>query len=86
MAFEQLKKRRAVQREGRKIRSKRLKSLLLERGLAIARFFENDLGPQSWHRDLLKRMKLEIPGFRPKLIDLTILKGVVNPQYVDNTL
>jgi len=36
---------------------------------SIARFFENDLGPQSWHRDLLKRMKLEIPGFRPKLID-----------------
>ncbi len=36
---------------------------------SIARFFENDLGPQSWHRDLLKRIKLEIPGFRPKLID-----------------
>lgn len=24
----------------------------------IARFFENDLGPQSWHRDLLKRITL----------------------------
>jgi len=36
---------------------------------SIARFFENDLGPQSWHRDLLKRMNLEIPGIRPKLID-----------------
>lgn len=35
----------------------------------IDRFFENDLGPQSWHRDLLKRMKLEIPGYRPQLID-----------------
>jgi len=35
----------------------------------IARFFENDLGPQSWHRDLLKRMKLEIQGYRPRLID-----------------
>ena len=35
----------------------------------IARFFENDLGPQSWHRDLLKRMKLEIQGYRPPLID-----------------
>jgi hypothetical protein len=35
----------------------------------IARFFENDLGPQSWHRDLLKRMKLQIPGYRPRLID-----------------
>ncbi len=30
----------------------------------IARFFENDIGSGSWHRDLLKRMKLEIPGYR----------------------
>jgi hypothetical protein len=36
---------------------------------SIARFFENDLGPQSWHKNLLKRMHLEIHGFRPKLID-----------------
>jgi len=36
---------------------------------SIARFFENDLGPQSWHKDLLKRMNLEIPGIRPQLID-----------------
>lgn len=36
---------------------------------SIARFFENDLGPQSWHKDLLKRMKLEISGYRPKVID-----------------
>ncbi len=39
MAFEKLKKRRAVQREGRKIRSKRLKSLLLERGLIVFKKF-----------------------------------------------
>ncbi|MCK4485558.1 MAG: hypothetical protein KAU38_02215 [Desulfobacterales bacterium] len=36
---------------------------------SIARFFENDLGPQTWHKDLLKRMKLEISGFRPRVID-----------------
>lgn len=36
---------------------------------AIARFFENDLGPQSWHRDLLKRMTLEVAGFRPSVIN-----------------
>jgi hypothetical protein len=36
---------------------------------SVARFFENDLGPQSWHKDLLKRMNLEIPGIRPRLID-----------------
>lgn len=36
---------------------------------SIARFFENDLGPDTWHSDLLKRMKLVIPGFRPAVID-----------------
>jgi hypothetical protein len=35
----------------------------------IARFFENDMGPQTWHTDLLKRMRLAIPGFRPAVID-----------------
>ena len=35
----------------------------------IVRFFENDLGPQTWHKDLLKRMKIDVPGFRPKVID-----------------
>ena len=35
----------------------------------IARFFENDLQADSWHRDLLKRMVLEISGFRPRVID-----------------
>lgn len=36
---------------------------------SIAQFFENDLGPTSWHKDLLKRMRMEIPGYRPKVID-----------------
>ena len=36
---------------------------------SIARFFENDIGPQTWHRDLLRRMKVEIPGYRPRVID-----------------
>ena len=36
---------------------------------SFARFFENDLGLTSWHKDLLKRMKMEIPGYRPKIID-----------------
>jgi hypothetical protein len=35
----------------------------------IARFFENDVGPQTWHSDLLKRMKLNVPGYRPAVID-----------------
>lgn len=36
---------------------------------SIAKFFENDMAPDSWHSDLLKRMKLTIPGFRPAVID-----------------
>jgi hypothetical protein len=36
---------------------------------SVARFFENDLDPQTWHSDLLKRMKLSIEGFRPAVID-----------------
>ena len=40
----------------------------------VARFFENDLGPQTWHSDLLKRMKLDIPGYRPAVIDETLYR------------
>ena len=36
---------------------------------SIARFFENDLGPSTWHKDLLKRMKIEISGYRPNVIN-----------------
>ena len=31
--------------------------------------FENDIEAESWHRDLLRRMALEINGYRPRLID-----------------
>lgn len=36
---------------------------------SIAKFFENDIDPQTWHRNLLRRMKIEIPQFRPRVID-----------------
>ena len=36
---------------------------------AIAAYFENDLGSDTWHADLLRRMRLEIPGYRPAVID-----------------
>lgn len=36
--------------------------------MRVAKFFENDIDKQSWHRDLLDRMALEIPGVRPALI------------------
>lgn len=35
---------------------------------SIAKFFENDFTNRSWHRDLLKRMTLDIAGFRPRVI------------------
>lgn len=35
---------------------------------SIARFFENDLSADSWHKDLLRRMTFEIEGFRPRVI------------------
>ena len=35
----------------------------------IAAFFENDLGPGTWHADLLRRMRLDVPGYRPAVID-----------------
>lgn len=36
---------------------------------SIARFFENDLQVESWHKDLLKRMKLNIKEYRPAVIN-----------------
>lgn len=40
----------------------------------IARFFENDLPPLTWHAELLKRMMLEIEGIRPQVIDRQLFK------------
>ncbi len=35
----------------------------------IAAFFENDIGTDTWHADLLRRMKLNVEGYRPAVID-----------------
>ena len=35
----------------------------------IAKFFENNLSKNTWHRDLMDRMKLDIEGVRPALLD-----------------
>ena len=35
----------------------------------IATSFENHLDPSSWHRDLLKRMRLDLSPIRPAIID-----------------
>ncbi|MCC5814741.1 MAG: hypothetical protein JJT78_08300, partial [Leptospira sp.] len=34
----------------------------------ISKYYENNLSKDSWHSELLKRMKLEIPGFRNRVI------------------
>ncbi len=36
--------------------------------LRISKFFENSLPPDSWHKTLLERMALDIPGVRPAFI------------------
>jgi hypothetical protein len=36
--------------------------------LRIAKYFENDLDPLSWHRDLVRRMSLDIEDIRPALL------------------
>ena len=35
---------------------------------SISAFFENELDQVRWHADLLKRMRLEIPGVRPRVL------------------
>jgi hypothetical protein len=37
--------------------------------LRIAKFFENEISGDSWHKDLLFRMTLEIKDLRPALLD-----------------
>ena len=37
--------------------------------LRIAKFFENDLSNDSWHKELVERMTLEIKDFRPALFN-----------------
>jgi len=36
--------------------------------LRVAKFFENDLDPLSWHRDLVRRMSLAIDEVRPAML------------------
>ena len=35
----------------------------------IAKHFENDLGSEGWHKELVHRMTLSIEGIRPRIID-----------------
>jgi hypothetical protein len=37
--------------------------------LRIAKTFENNVGGDTWHRDLVRRMTIEVDGVRPALLD-----------------
>jgi hypothetical protein len=36
--------------------------------LRVAKFFENEVGDSSWHKDLLQRMTISVEGVRPALL------------------
>ena len=44
--------------------------------LRISRFFENDLPPSIWHRELVERMTIEIEGLRPRLLDSSLAQDI----------
>ncbi len=43
-------------------------SLIESYFLRVAKFFENEIGDSSWHKDLLQRMTVTIEGIRPALL------------------
>lgn len=42
--------------------------------LRVSKFFENSLPPYGWHKALVEKMALEIPGVRPALLTEEPLK------------
>ena len=47
-------------------------SLIENYATRIARTFENEIDPVSWHKELIERMQLSIAGVRPALWDRTL--------------
>lgn len=43
----------------------------------VSQFFENNLTPHRWHRDLLEKMTLEIDSVRPRLISEEVFRDLV---------
>lgn len=50
-------------------------SLLENYFLRVSKFFENGLPSEAWHKTLVERMTLNIPGLRPPLLLDTQLKN-----------
>ncbi|MFW6260593.1 MAG: hypothetical protein ACOC6J_03315 [Spirochaetota bacterium] len=46
-----------------------LYSLIEGYAVRIAKTFENHVDGETWHQDLVRRMRLEIPGIRPAVWD-----------------
>jgi hypothetical protein len=46
-------------------------SLVEGYAIRVAKTFENHIDGRTWHQDLIRRMRLEIPGIRPPLWDAT---------------
>lgn len=44
--------------------------------LRVSRFFENDLPPSAWRRELVERMTVEIEGLRPRLLDRSLAQHI----------
>ena len=40
--------------------------------LRVAKFFENNLDESAWHKSLLDRMTLRVPGIRQAVVDRTL--------------
>lgn len=36
--------------------------------LRVSQFFENSLAAEAWHKELLMKMRLQVPGIRPAVI------------------
>lgn len=43
----------------------------------ISQYFENNLSQERWHRELLERMRLEIPGVRPCVLSDSTFENLV---------
>lgn len=42
----------------------------------IAKTFENHVEGEAWHRDLVRRMSIEVEGIRPSVLDEEVASGV----------
>jgi hypothetical protein len=44
--------------------------------LRVAKTFENHVDGDAWHKDLVRRMSIEVPGIRPAMLDDETAAGI----------